>query len=75
MGARERKHQCSHRRIYQDRYAKRPVRSRGQHSLTVRVARADSIKELVQATHIKLTKEEIESISEPYKSRGIIGHS
>lgn len=35
----------------------------------------DSIKELVQATHIKLTEDEIKSISEPYRPRGILGHS
>lgn len=35
----------------------------------------ESIKELVQATHIKLTEDEIKAISEPYLPRGILGHS
>ncbi|ORY72240.1 NADP-dependent oxidoreductase domain-containing protein [Leucosporidium creatinivorum] len=35
----------------------------------------DSIKELVQATHIKLTDEELQSISSPYQPRQILGHA
>lgn len=35
----------------------------------------DSIKELVQATHIKLTEAEIASISSPYQPRQILGHA
>jgi len=34
-----------------------------------------SITELVKATHIKLTDEELKSISEPYSPRPIKGHS
>jgi aryl-alcohol dehydrogenase-like predicted oxidoreductase len=37
--------------------------------------KVESIKELASATHIKLTAEEIQSISEPYKSRSIMGHA
>ncbi|CEQ39917.1 SPOSA6832_01489 [Sporobolomyces salmonicolor] len=37
--------------------------------------RVEAIKELAQATHLKLTEEEIKAISEPYKPRGILGHS
>ncbi|GAA5868302.1 hypothetical protein JCM1840_005628 [Sporobolomyces johnsonii] len=37
--------------------------------------RVEAIKELAQATHLKLTEDEIKAISEPYKPRGILGHS
>ncbi|BGP13925.1 hypothetical protein JCM10213_002569 [Rhodosporidiobolus nylandii] len=37
--------------------------------------RTEAIRELAQATHIKLTDDEIKSISEPYQPRGILGHS
>lgn len=33
----------------------------------------DSITELVEAAHLKLTAEEIEQISKPYQPKGIIG--
>lgn len=33
-----------------------------------------SLVELVQATHIVLTKEEIDSINAPYVPRNIVGH-
>ncbi|KAI5479806.1 aryl-alcohol dehydrogenase [Pseudohyphozyma bogoriensis] len=35
----------------------------------------DSLKELVQATHIKLTDDEITAISAPYQPRALLGHS
>lgn len=35
----------------------------------------ESIAELVKATHMKLTEEEIKSISAPYVPRGVKGHS
>lgn len=34
-----------------------------------------SILELVKATHIKLTEEEVKAISAPYKPRSILGHA
>ncbi|ORY46229.1 NADP-dependent oxidoreductase domain-containing protein [Leucosporidium creatinivorum] len=34
----------------------------------------DSIRELVEATHIKLSAEEVQSISSPYRPRSILGH-
>lgn len=37
--------------------------------------KVSSIEELVQATHITLTQDEIEEINEPYKPRRIYGHS
>ncbi|KAK4700992.1 hypothetical protein P7C70_g5245, partial [Phenoliferia sp. Uapishka_3] len=35
----------------------------------------ESLEELVKATHIELTPEEIKAISEPYRPRGILGHA
>lgn len=37
--------------------------------------RVSSIIEAVQATHIKLSVEEVEAISKPYRPRGILGHA
>ncbi|GAA5947315.1 hypothetical protein JCM3765_001622 [Sporobolomyces pararoseus] len=37
--------------------------------------RKEAIKELVEATHLELTKEELEKISKPYRPRNILGHS
>ena len=37
--------------------------------------RVSSIIEAVQASHISLTKEEVESISKPYRTRGVLGHA
>ncbi|GAA5888034.1 hypothetical protein JCM6882_000257 [Rhodosporidiobolus microsporus] len=37
--------------------------------------RTEALRELAQATHIKLTDEELESISKPYLPRGILGHA
>ncbi|BGP53957.1 hypothetical protein JCM8202_005971 [Rhodotorula sphaerocarpa] len=37
--------------------------------------RIEALKEAAAATHLKLTDDEIKSISEPYKPRGILGHA
>ncbi|GAA5862260.1 hypothetical protein JCM8547_007785 [Rhodosporidiobolus lusitaniae] len=37
--------------------------------------RVEAIREAAQATHLELTKEEIEAISKPYRPRGILGHA
>ncbi|GAA5978868.1 hypothetical protein JCM11641_003596 [Rhodosporidiobolus odoratus] len=37
--------------------------------------RTEAIRELAQATHIKLSEDEIKAISDPYQPRGILGHS
>jgi len=37
--------------------------------------RVEALREAAAATHLKLTEEELKSISEPYKPRGILGHA
>ncbi|GAA5900244.1 aldo/keto reductase [Sporobolomyces salmoneus] len=37
--------------------------------------RKEAIKELVQASHLELTEDELKKISEPYKPRNVLGHS
>lgn len=37
--------------------------------------RKEAIKELVEGSHLELTKEELDKISQPYRPRNILGHS
>ncbi|GAA5931395.1 aldo/keto reductase [Sporobolomyces koalae] len=37
--------------------------------------RKEAIKELVEASHLELTQDEIESIKKPYRPRNILGHA
>lgn len=37
--------------------------------------RVEALREAAAATHLQLTEEELKSISEPYKPRGILGHA
>ncbi|KAI5479807.1 aryl-alcohol dehydrogenase [Pseudohyphozyma bogoriensis] len=41
----------------------------------VGTTKLESLKELVQATHVKLTEDEIKAIAEPYRPRPTMGHT
>ncbi|GAA5853887.1 hypothetical protein JCM3766R1_006059, partial [Sporobolomyces carnicolor] len=47
----------------------------GVSSPIVGSTRKEAIKELVEASHLELSKDELEKISAPYRPRNILGHA